>query len=415
MLKSKRALKRKQILKLRRALKHKQKQKLKPRRVLKHKQALKRRQALKPRRALKRRQALRHNLILTLINRIIMGIIILFFVAVFSMRLLNQALFRLPNGVQEKVYVQLGDIDQFINIRGTSSENPVVIWLHGGPAAPDTFMTTTFQQELESDYTFIRWDQRGCGRTYYKNKTAPISWELLFSDLNELVDYASMRFGQPIVIVGHSWGSVLGSTYAAVYPEKIAGYIGVGQLTDFRESEKLATEEAIQRAYMVGNENDAVKILELYQSYILGGKAVEKPTSKEFLQVEKLRQLTGAYLSPNGRDSTLTLLTSPDFGWNDLRWQLRTKINTESFYSLNQSLFTAMSIFSVPHAFEVPVVFLQGEHDYICSTALVQEYQNMVEAPRVEIFIMPELGHSPMIDDPVVFADTLKRVLDIMI
>ncbi len=47
---------------------------------------------------------------------------------------------------------------------------------------------------LLDDYTYITWDQRGCGRTYYKNhaadpenKTASVGQ--LLEDINALVDY----------------------------------------------------------------------------------------------------------------------------------------------------------------------------------------------------------------------------------
>ena len=367
------------------------------------------------RRKARERNKSKRNCPLRIVSFIVESSLIIFLTVLFLARIVNSVRFHLPDGVQEKIYIQLGGIEQFVNIRGQSAENPVIIWLHGGPGSPDTFVTTTFQQKLEADYTFIRWDQRGCGRTYYKNKTAPVSWELLFADLNELVAYANARFNQPVIIVGHSWGSVLGSTYAAAHPEKIAGYVGIGQSTDFRESEKLAAEKAIEMAHAVGNETDAMKIAELYQSYLSTGYASERADANAFLRFVRLRELTANYLSPNDRDPAFTILTSPDFGWNDLRWQLRSKITVEQFLESHQSLYIAMSVYFVPHTFDVPVMFIQGENDYVCSTVLVKEYQASVSAPRSEIFIMPGLGHSPMEDDPAAFAQVLKKALDLII
>jgi Predicted hydrolases or acyltransferases (alpha/beta hydrolase superfamily) len=352
---------------------------------------------------------------LNIIRLILEGIVIVSVVLLFSARVVNLIRFRLPTGVQEKIYIPLGGIEQFINIRGKSVDNPVIIWLHGGPGSPDTFLTTTFQQELEENYTFIRWDQRGCGRTYYKDKTAPVSWNMLFSDLDELVDYAITRFNQPVIIAGHSWGSILGSTYAAIHPDKIAGYIGIGQSINFRESERLATQKAIELANAAGNESDAVKIEELYQSYISTGASGEKPGANAFVQFIQLRKLTASYLSPNDKNPTFTVLTSPDFGWKDLLWQFEVMTNVERFLESQQSLYAAMSIYSVLYAFEVPVMFLQGEYDYVCSTALVADYQRQVSAPRTEIFIMPEVGHNAMVDDPVLFAETLRKALELIL
>lgn len=357
-------------------------------------------------------------LVLKMISLIVAGIILIPIIILFAIRIVNSIRFRLSDGVQEKIYVPLGDVEQFINIRGTNVENPVVIWLHGGPGGPDTFFTTTYQQELETNYTFIRWDQRGCGRTYYKNKTAPISWDILLADLNDLVDYAAARFNQPVIIVGHSWGSVLGSTYAAAHPEKIAGYVGVGQATDLRKSEQIAAETAIEMARTAGNELDAVKIAELYQSYTSTGLSSENSDGSAFLQLTQLRQLTAGYLSPNNKVSIsyiLTALTSPDYGWNDLRWQLRVMTHAELVESLNRPLFAVVENFDLPYSFDIPVMFIQGENDYACSTALAKEYQKSLSAPISDIFIMPGLGHAPMIEDSAEFAKILKKALDLIV
>lgn len=51
---------------------------------------------------------------------------------------------------------------------GQDTSNPVIIYLHGEPAGPDIFITYSFTDYLTDEYTVIGWDQRGCGRTYYK-------------------------------------------------------------------------------------------------------------------------------------------------------------------------------------------------------------------------------------------------------
>ena len=98
------------------------------------------------------------------------------------------------NPVFEDAYVNLNGQNQFIRVMGRNKENPVVILLHGGPSGPDGMMDYAFMDYLLDDYTYITWDQRGCGRTYYKNhaadpenKTASVGQ--LLEDINALVDY----------------------------------------------------------------------------------------------------------------------------------------------------------------------------------------------------------------------------------
>jgi dipeptidyl aminopeptidase/acylaminoacyl peptidase len=56
-------------------------------------------------------------------------------------------------GIDEKLYVELNGQQQYVFIRGENVKNPIVLYLHGGPANPDSFMLYEFASELCSDYT----------------------------------------------------------------------------------------------------------------------------------------------------------------------------------------------------------------------------------------------------------------------
>ena len=74
------------------------------------------------------------------------------------------------NGIDEKLYVNINGQEQYVFIRGKDVNNPIILNLHGGPANPDAFFTYEFAKEIIDEFTYVSWDQRGCGRTYYKNK-----------------------------------------------------------------------------------------------------------------------------------------------------------------------------------------------------------------------------------------------------
>ena len=74
------------------------------------------------------------------------------------------------NGIDEKLYVNINGHNQYVFIRGKDVNNPIILNLHGGPANPDAFFTYEFAKEIIEEYIYVSWDQRGCGRTYYKNK-----------------------------------------------------------------------------------------------------------------------------------------------------------------------------------------------------------------------------------------------------
>lgn len=80
----------------------------------------------------------------------------------------------------------------------------------------------------------VYWEQCGAGRSYDAD-LPPTSMTLaqFERDLDELVDLVRARFGkQKVILLGHSWGTALGTIYAAQHPDKVAAYVGVGQVAN---------------------------------------------------------------------------------------------------------------------------------------------------------------------------------------
>src|SRR4029450_655614 len=74
-----------------------------------------------------------------------------------------------PNGIDEAKYVEVGGIRQWITIRGEDRNNPVLLFLHGGPGdATNPWGYAGFRSWLKA-FTVVQWDQRGAGRTLGKN------------------------------------------------------------------------------------------------------------------------------------------------------------------------------------------------------------------------------------------------------
>ena len=41
-----------------------------------------------------------------------------------------------PTGVQESYKARIGGIDQWLSVRGQDRDNPMILFVHGGPASP---------------------------------------------------------------------------------------------------------------------------------------------------------------------------------------------------------------------------------------------------------------------------------------
>ena len=335
-------------------------------------------------------------------------VIILPLIVIYSVRGVNALRFNIRDGVQERIFITLGGIEQAVHIRGQNPSNPVIIWLHGGPGWNDTYNLSSFQYQMEHDYTFIRWDQRGSGRTYYRNPDSPLSLDIQVSDLNDLVDYATVRFNQPVYIVGHSWGSVLGITYASRHPEKIMGFVGVGQNINMAENTKLAIEAGIELAIQAGNLDDAEQMRTFYERVKNIGFSDE---NYDFADLALAQGLPGKYHAPSGENVIWDSMFSPYFNFTEQRQLISLMTNIYFNFDRNRPLFNELDSFNPPERLEVPVAFIMGSEDYVTNASLAKDYFNRVEAPSKNFFIIEGAGHNLMLSQPNTFMEILYEAL----
>lgn len=351
---------------------------------------------------------------------VILAIIVLVVLVVASARLVNWCKYRIttPNGIEESTYIELGGQQQYIQIRGEDKNNPLILFLHGGPASPHSYVSHRYQSQMEDEYTFVNWDQRGSGRTYFKNvkldaENESVTAEQIISDLDELVDYLCERFGQEkVIILGHSWGTIIGSEYARIYPEKVAMYIGVGQVINCVEADRLSYEDALAKANAAGNEEDAKKLEAAWSK-------LEQDTDniKNMLAV---RALTSKYHKYDGAASTFDTIwsgiSSPYMSIDDIRWFFIGN-SVDKFMEMQKNLVSYMmdwDIAALGSDYAVPVCFITGEEDWITPAAPVREYMQQVNAPSLEIVTIENTGHSPFMDNAETYAEALERALSVV-
>src|SRR5207244_3663797 len=89
----------------------------------------------------------------------------------------------------------------------------------------------------EKDFVLVQWDQRGAGRTFAKNGAAGVSLEKLIADGIDLAEQLHTRFSRaPLILFGHSWGSIIATGMAQQRPELFAAYVGTGQVTSWADT-----------------------------------------------------------------------------------------------------------------------------------------------------------------------------------
>jgi pimeloyl-ACP methyl ester carboxylesterase len=170
----------------------------------------------------------------------------------------------IENSLTEKHFIEIGGIQQGFFLRSENPENPVILFLHGGPGSPELALLYRYEipERLEKYFTVCYWDQRGAGMTFSNSiDPATMTLEQLIEDTRQITEYLKQRFKQEkIYLMGHSWGSFLGIKTIEKYPENYLAYIGIGQVTNQVESEKLAYDYMLRHAMEI-NDKSAVRNL----------------------------------------------------------------------------------------------------------------------------------------------------------
>lgn len=348
---------------------------------------------------------------------IFLGLLIMLTITIIIGRMINTQKYKIRSdtGVQKSEYITIGGISQYIQIRGQDISNPIIIMLHGGPGSNMAYYSYDWQTDLEQDCTIVHWDQRGCGNTYYRNKEAnKPTLELLLSDLDELADYIRLEYDkEKVIIMGHSWGTFLGGIYSGEHPDKVSAYISISQMLDFKKSEQVSTEEAIRLANIAGKTQDAQNI-EIKNELIMTYQRFDKASATEFI---KLRQLKDKYLPAGDGMPTFEMvalrLFSPYMTFNDLRWMFHFDKLIETNSELYEALLSdgKLSMYDYNLHYEVPVIIIAGDCDWITPHSMAFQYYNDISAPYKEFITIKNVGHIPFIDKPKEFSEALLKAL----
>jgi pimeloyl-ACP methyl ester carboxylesterase len=156
--------------------------------------------------------------------------------------------------IDEKGWVRIGGIEQWVRIKGSSCANPIVVLVHGGPGNPTTPWADNVYKDWEKDFTIVQWDQRGAGMTFARNPMKdeePLVVEQLRDDGVAVARYAARRFGKhKVILMGGSWSSFLGVTMAKSSPGMFCGYISSSQLVGGPDAQRAGYDAGVQQALL---------------------------------------------------------------------------------------------------------------------------------------------------------------------
>jgi len=308
----------------------------------------------------------------------------------------------LPGSISEKIHVNINGVEQGMFIKGKDSNNPVLLYLHGG--MPDYFLTQDYPTGLDEYFTVVWWEQRGSGISYSSDiPPESVNPDQLVSDTLSVTNYLRTRFGQQkIYLMGHSGGTFIGIQAAARAAELYRAYIGVAQMSNQLESEKLAQAYMLQRFKDDGN---AKMVRKLGQALVTD--SVPLPDSYQSVRDSAMHSL-GIGTTHDMKSIVPGLLLrsfeNREYTLSEKIGMWRGKISSGS-RSWNTQLSTDLT--KKVTRLEVPVYFVHGVYDYTVSYPLAKSYYEHLDAPLKGFYTFTKSAHSPLFEEP-------KRMLEIM-
>jgi len=293
--------------------------------------------------------------------------------------------------ISEEMFVKIGGIYQWITITGTERRNPVILFLHGGPGSSSSPFAEVYFAGWEKDFTLVQWDQRGAGRTHGKNGKSiepTMTVERMTEDGIEVAEYLREHLHkQKIILVGGSWGSILGIRMAHARPDLFYAYVGYAQATNW-QGDLAASHSWLLKIAQGKDDRPALDALN-----VLGAPPWD--SIDKWLSYAKVM---------NGYQPELATAPMPPFGTVASKYEADFK-NGGVWLEANDFSFrhfwgptlcgplTRVDLTSLTD-FKIPIFFVKGEFDLTCPPDLTRAYFEKIRAPRKKFYVVPGTGHN---------------------
>lgn len=310
----------------------------------------------------------------------------------------------IEGSISEIVRMPIGGVEQGMMIQGVHQANPVLLFLHGGPGNPEYVMAKEADVKLEEAFTVCYWEQRGSGMSYSSSiPKGSITLEQMVSDTIEITNYLRERFGkEKIYIMGHSWGSFLGIHAAYERPELYEAYLGVGQVVNQFESEKLSYDVLLAAA----EEKNDRQAIDKLNGYTLTSPP-DVTTEYLMLRSELLSKYGyGVYhIAKSKMELLMPVMSAKEYTIMDkYGYAMGSLLSLEQ--PMNQAQYTTDLNETIP-VLEIPVYIFHGVFDRQVSFDLSKAYFERLQAPHKAFYAFEESAHSPFLEEPDRFMEMI--------
>jgi pimeloyl-ACP methyl ester carboxylesterase len=299
--------------------------------------------------------------------------------------------------ISEKIFVNINGVRQGMFIKSINAANPVLLYLHGG--MPDYFLTEKYPTGLENYFTVVWWEQRGSGLSY--NKAIPpetMTPDQMISDTKEVTDYLRARFGKKkIYLMGHSGGTFVGIQTAKMYPELYNAYIGVAQISNQLQSEKLAYDFMLEQFREKGD-------LKMVKKLEACPVTLAKGTPPAYNAIRDIAMHSLGIGTTHDMKSVISGIFFPSLKCPE--YTISEKVNiwvgkSRAGISIVWADIMVTDLSEKVNELKIPAYFFEGIYDYTCSYTEAKSYFEKLEAPVKGFYTFGKSAHSPIFEEPL--------------
>jgi proline iminopeptidase len=260
-------------------------------------------------------------------------------------------------------------IDLFYRVVGPTSGGYVLV-LSGGPGE-DIHSMQGVADELGKKYRCIMWEQRGTGRSKLpRYDSSTINLKAYIEDIEAL---RKQLHADKFIVVGNSWGMILGLVYAGSHPDAVRAVVTIGS-------------GPITYEYLgIFGDNQSTR---LWPSEIEIRNFWREPAREaanfERANFERLRAATAAYFYDRNKALQIAMELDP----KDYNFRVAPAfLKAEGKYDIRPKL----------GAIAAPVLLLQGRQD-LAGEANVCEAHSLIK--NSTLAFIDKCGHMPWLEQP---------------
>jgi pimeloyl-ACP methyl ester carboxylesterase len=309
-----------------------------------------------------------------------------------------------PHHIHSLEKVKLGGLSQTILITGEDTTKPVLLFLHGGPAFSEMALVRKYNRDLDKYFVVVNWDQRGTNLSYDPSiPTSSMTIERIVDDAKELIGLLKKKFHRnKIFLLGHSWGSAIGIMLANKYPRDLYAYIGVGQVANMQDNEKVSLAYALRMAEKAHNIKAVAEL-----KAILPYPSPNSTLSQLYTSRKWMDYYGGEVYKKHGPEELFDGIANGKNQLYDLK-------KSDAGLKLSMEMLWApfMKI-DLPHSvpeLKIPVYFLLGKYDFNVPYTLAVSYLQKLKAPVKKIVLFNNSAHFIPFEEPRKFVKVMAQI-----